>query len=291
MKIFFITFAILFLLGCGSSEEDEKKRLNKNTITLDPPAGTYNYKPWVKFTKKDDGVGSGGVYAKAPSKTSFEDAICLSKSPYNSSVSYCVEITQSGTLTYRLETTSGKSDEKTAEYTITSFAVNDVKIGSKSTLNAIPEAITLSEQETFCSFSSDGTALDIIIQTKNDAKLGSNRYAYVALKLKNPSSNATTKVTAENEFISGIIIKQRSDDPPSIFYSATYSTSIVLKDDNGKALSSPSCTITAENAEPGKLSKGSFTCTSLGTFEVGDNRLLGEYIDISGNWQCDSYKK
>lgn len=130
------------------------------------------------------------MYVKGPGESEFSSATfdCLN-SPYASGSEaskqgYCKQITQSGTLTWYLENSEAKSEEKSAEYVI-SLENYNISGQSKATIDAAPEAIEFIEKETFCEYSGDNK-LEVVVQMQQEAKLTTARYATYTLLLRIP---------------------------------------------------------------------------------------------------------
>jgi hypothetical protein len=285
------------LVGCGSPEEAEKKaaqeELSKNTVTLDPPPGTYAYKPWVIMRKESNDAGSGVLTVKAPGKTAFESAgICwtgvLESTDINAA---CVQIEQTGTLSYYLENSAAKSDEQSAEYKV-ELATSNIATTAKASPDAEPEAFELAEVETFCKYVGDGTKLEVVVQTKNDARLTANRYAYIYFTLTNPAAGSVVSYGEENDIEAGIEIKPTSDDVPWLIFSSTYTTKPPAIDE--VEYPAASCQIKVEAHERARVTKGTFSCENLRSGKMlpeADDELLGKMVGATGAWQCENYRE
>lgn len=287
----------LLLAACGTTKEEAKSKLNENTMTLDPPAGTYTYKPWVTVSKKDKDMGSGIVKAKAPGKTEFTDASsCLSSIYANSDLfDYCIQIEQSGTLEYFLYNSEAESNHQTAEYKI-ELPANNLSGETKSTLDNDAEALALVEKETTCGYSTSDSKLSVVVQTTSVEKLTDKRYAYVVFSVTNPVAGATAKYTAENDTDAGLEIKPISDDPPSLLFSSPTYTSKPPTDslsDDEPEYPEASCEVTVTAFERGKVVTGTVSCANLRSWKYGpeeSDELLGKLVSFSGDWSCDGYK-
>jgi hypothetical protein len=88
----------------------------------------------------------------------------------------------------------------------------------------------------------------------------------------------------------GVHIKPISDSPPGIASQATYKTSVVLRDENGTRITSPSCVITATDAQQGGLTHDTICCKELGGYADAEGQRLGPLISLSGGWQCDNFQ-
>jgi hypothetical protein len=293
MNIITILATMLLVSGCGSSKEAAKKDLDENTITLDPPAGTYSFNPWVMIKKSDTGLGSGAVKVKKPGETEFSDASSCFSAPYEKTDfdPYCVEIDKSGTLTYYLENSSAKGDEKTAEYVIEPV-INDVSAESRSVVDGVPEKISLSEIKTRCEYEKSEKSLWVFVQTKNDAKLAADKVAYVVFKIKEPSAGQTVKIDKTSDDAASIDISSTNDAEPSTFHTPkSYTTDKYISGD--EVVPDATCEAKVEEAEQAKITKGTFTCSKLGprySDAKPEEIPLGKLVDLSLSWQCDSYK-
>lgn len=295
------TIALFMLTSCGVSEKEQsdaaKKELDTNAITLDPSAGTYTYRPWVILTKSDDGLGSGILYAKGPGAAEFKSTTlgCLD-SPYDSNSAplkqgRCVEVVQSGTLAYYLETTGAKGDEQHAEYVI-QIPTHNVAIAARDKFDGEATNFELQEAETACGYSySNENKLNVAIKTKADSRISADRVAYVVFEIPTPSAGLTVKFGKENDAEAGIIIKPASDDPPKYFYDVDYTTKPYIAYSSDDTRPDPTCEIVVSAVERGKIASGTFTCTQLRTDDNADTALalLGNFVTISGSWQCDRW--
>lgn len=283
---------VLMLSACGSSEEAAQEQLNANILTLSPSPGTYTYKPWIKVSREDSGIGSGVFKVKGPSDSDFRDHDLCYHAPYeNLDVLKvdCMEISESGEWKYKLENSEASSDVTEVEFTI-NLTTNNISVTSKAGTNATnSESFELTEVETFCKYGTDGK-LFVLIQTQQSDKIGSDKYAYFAIELNSPETGNTVTVSHENTSVSGgIQILPISDDRPisNSYFTDNYST---VQSSGEEA----SCTFTFTEAERGMINKGTFSCSGLANYSssVDSSKIpLGKILDISGNWQCDRYRQ
>jgi hypothetical protein len=287
-----LSLLLFFLAACGIKVRDEKDKINSIKVSLTPAPGSYSFKPWVKMTRSGEDLTAVEFFVKAPEDADFKLAqncygTLYEAESYNSTLSACVKMGQSGTLSYYLKNSVAQSDIKTVNYEVSSVT-HDITLESRSLPSDTPETLVLKELETTCVFA--GTGLNIFITTSNVEKLTDKRYAYVILSLTQAEAGASTEITHENDWALGVDIKPTSDSAPGIATQATYKTSVVLRDTNGTRTTSPSCVVTATDAQRGGLTKGTFTCKELGGYADPEEQRFGPLISLSGSWQCDSFQ-
>ncbi len=113
MKIRFMAALACVLAACGIKARDEKQKLNDNTVSFSPEPGAYSFKPMIKMSKKDNSTAVD-IFVKVPGETDFKLAGSCSGTLYGTDVSdqsVCVEMPQSGTLSYYLQNGATQSDE------------------------------------------------------------------------------------------------------------------------------------------------------------------------------------
>lgn len=313
---------VTVLAGCGGSKgggdknlvedrEAEIRDLNENKVTLDPPPGVYSYKPWIRMKKQQTDSGSGTLKTKAPGKAEFSTAnLCSLSAPYVATDSFenCVEVERTGQLVYFLYASDAKSDETAVDYTI-NLSTNNLTGNVLSGAGKEPETVEFSEVQSYCKYSSDGLRLNVSIQLASDRRLTDQKYAYLLFSIKDPAAGVRQIYTKENEAKVSLVIKPRSDDHQHPGYDSftDYSTKPLFREDpiisvspsierdtsgsSGITLAAvaPKCELTMETAGRGAVNKGTVKCSNLTYGRSEANPLLGAYVNIQGNWQCDKY--
>ncbi len=290
MKTRFITALACVLAACGIKARDEKQKLNDNTVSFSPDPGAYSFKPMIKMSKKDNSTAVD-IFVKVPGETDFKLAGSCSGTLYGtdaSDQSVCVEMPQSGTLSYYLQNGATQSDEKSVEYQV-ALVQNNIELESRTLPDDLPEQLTLSEIETKCSFLEDNSRLYFMVQATSFEKLTDQRYAYITMILDNPAAGAVSEFTEASDWQLGVDIKRKGEEPAGYGPNSTYSTIATLKDEDGNVTSKPFCKITGNKINRAGLSKGSFTCSEVARYIPGSETYLGGLISFSGEWQCDSF--
>jgi hypothetical protein len=287
-----INLVLLIVWGCGDSpsEVSEKTGLDKEAeeVTFDPPPGVYEYKLWTTSVKPQTEGFSRDLKVKAPSSEIFESAKGCHYIPYKDGkvIDDCIEITESGDWEYFLETFEGKSSPVKVNFTI-NLASTDAELTAREVASDAGVKIALSEVETFCKYTSSDK-LQVLIRLKNEEKLTDERFAYMGFEIATPTSGKSYTYNQENDVEAGVQIKPVTDDLPYSISLLDYSSKAADDD----AMPASSCSITVEQAKIGELNKGVYTCTGLRSWSSSgqfQNKILGNMIDITGNWQCDRY--
>lgn len=282
-------------VSCGTSEEEAKEELNENTITLTPPPGEYAYVPWVVMKKKDDGIGSGVIYAKTPGDTEFASASGCSSAPFAASAANewasCVQIKETGKLEYYLLNTAAQGETKGADYVI-NLPKQSFEISSRETDAGEKIKIPADEVSTRCKVSrgDSGVELAVMIKFQNDEKLG-DRFGYLAFEMKDPAANQTTTVNHENTSLSaGIGYKPKSEEFSEYF--SSFDFQYMTTNEGVEGIQPGFCSITVKELDLGKVTKGTVTCVNLRNWlsdPEADKKKLGRIVDVTADWTCDSY--
>jgi hypothetical protein len=264
-----LSSAMFLVCACGSPKKEEEKRLNENTVTVTPAAGTYEYGVVLVFSKQNNDAGSGVLeFQKTDGSWSWAVGNCAG----GVSGDYCLLVNESQTVNYRLSTTAGQSSVKTAAYTI--------QLQTKNlTLNG--QAFT--ESQTDCAVSeSNGTkSLSGRIKLTNNSVIGADKIAYAFFEV-NDITKLNQELTVTSAFSdTGLQISSTGDSAP--ISPSTFSP--------GANSDSPTdnCKVTLTAFTAGQKATGTLECT-LSRNQFQDTTALTKNLVITkGDWQCDRW--
>jgi hypothetical protein len=274
---------VLFVFGCGSDQE-QREKLNQVPLTVDPPGGTFEYRPWVTVTKDTLEEGTGNLVVRGPGDgDAVGDAMfdfgC--QSPFyihdeaDKRQKRCVEVRRTGELHYYLDTWFGGDSDVRGEYYTINTPRTDTKASITNPAKKIPDSLALAETDTTCrniGFS-EGAQLNVAVTFELPPKLHKQwRTAILEIKVKDASlksKKALGELTLQP-------LDPESAEPTAL--DAVY---------EGR------CKVTVDALEPGKVSRGTYDCAdAVKRYATEDDpALLGQAVSIKGDWYCDGYAR